>query len=192
MKLTALIFSVFVFFTSSFGQDNSDLKLADFHFFSMFGVNTKDTNRHVTYCLLGSGFFRTPHTDNSDSVISDWINKHPNATVIPVSSDGPVMQNNPDSRQIYCWVVDNQDTLNNSLVKNGCFPGSTMLRPQAWNEMSEEMKKFYTNNKIDHGTTEILIDKKSYDMFLEQIKADEKYAYDNRLGIWGDENLRKH
>jgi len=102
------------------------------------------------------------------------------------------MQNNPDSRQIYCWVVDNQDTLNNFLVRNGCFPGSTMLRPQTWDEMPEEMKKLYTDNKIDHGTTEILIDKKSYDMFLEQIKADEKYAYDNRLGIWSDENLRKH
>jgi hypothetical protein len=32
--------------------------------------------------LLGTGFFKTPRADNTDSIIKQWIVNHPDAIVI--------------------------------------------------------------------------------------------------------------
>ncbi len=84
---------------------------------------------------------------------------------------------------IYCWVVDNKDTLNNYLIKNGCYPGGTMMRPKTWDEMEKWEKDLYfdTDEKPD---VRVFVDKKAYDSFIEQIKIAEQFARDNKLGIW--------
>jgi hypothetical protein len=89
---------------------------------------------------------------------------------------------------IYCWVIDGNDTLNNYLIKNGCFPGGTMKRYETWKEMKRWEKKFY--KKVgDKTKTEVHISSKTYKIFIEQIKSAEIYAQENKIGIWEkDEN----
>ncbi len=58
-----------------------------------------------------------------------------------------------------------------------------MMRPEMRSEMSEKMKE------ISDGSEDVVvhIDTKSYDAFLEQIKANEAFARQNKLGIWSKE-----
>jgi len=167
--------------TSCNGQTaNNTLSLANFTFSSIFGTTKADSTN--TYCLLGTGFFRTPRSENSDSLITDWITKHPKAIVIPVSALVPSMTDDKNSGITYCWLVDGNDTINNYLIRNGCFPGGTMQRPQTWSEMPRKEKSLYKD--IEKPNINVLIDKKAYTNFIEQIKSAEKFASDNKLGIW--------
>jgi hypothetical protein len=99
--------------------------------------NDIDMNEHI-YCLLGTGFFKTPRADNTDSIIKQWIVNHPDAIVIPVYTFGPTMSADPNSKQTYCWVVENNDTLNIHLVKLGAVPGGTMMHPKTWQQMTRK------------------------------------------------------
>jgi hypothetical protein len=167
MKIITLLLSISILsLNSCSGQrnDNEELKLKDFKFESIFG--SIDSEPDNMYCLLGTGFFRTPRSDNSDSLINTWIKNHPQATFIPVSSFGPVETKNPDSKMTYCWVIDQKDTLNNYLIRNGCFPGGTMMR-------AKESKN--------------IVRKKEYEAFIEQIKSAELYARKMELGVWTKE-----
>lgn len=179
---TILIVSFLGTLNSCSGQEKKEpLKIADFEFKSIFGMTSKEPKN--TYCLLGTGFFRAPSAANSDSLIIEWIKVHPNATVVPVSSLGQVEIKDPETTMTYCWVIDNKDTLNNYLIKNGCFPGGTMMRPKTWDEMEKWEKELYedTDEKPD---VKVFIDKKTYDNFIEQIKSAELIARENKLGIW--------
>ena len=109
------------------------------------------------------------------------MTNHPNAEVVKVSTFGE-----PNHKMTYCWLVDKGDTINNYMIKNGCYPGGTMMRPQTYKEMSDKMKAIY--NDIEKPNVKLHIDKKSYDNFIEQIKAAETFAETNKLGIW---NKRK-
>ena len=128
--------------------------------------------------------FRAPASASSDSLINEWIKGHPDAVVVPVSSLEHVRIKDPEPTLTYCWIIDNKDTLNNYLIKNGCFPGGTMMRPKTWEEMEKWEKELYedTNEK---PKVKVLIDKKTYDNFIEQIKSAEIFAKENKLGIWG-------
>ena len=167
MKIITLILSISLLSLNSCnGQRNTkeELKVKDFKFESIFG--SIDSEPDNMYCLLGTGFFRTPSSDDSDSLINAWIKNHPQAIVIPVSSFGPVETENPDSKMTDCWIIDQKDTLNNYLIRNGCFPGRTMMR-------AKESKN--------------IVRKKEYEAFIEQIKSAELYAREKKLGIWAYE-----
>ena len=155
--------------------------LSDFRFESIFGQTSREPKS--TFCILGSGFFRAPRSANSDSMITEWMKYHPNAAVVPVSSFGPVDLKNKESKLTYCWVIDGKDTLNNYLVRRGCFPGGTMERPKTWDEMNQKQRESYSNMG-DKPNIQVHVDKKSYDAFMEQIKAADLYAQQNKLGIW--------
>ena len=178
ISFLTILFSLI--FQSCHGQQTMDISLNDLTFSSIFGDNKKDSLH--TYCLLGTGYFRTPRSDNSDSLIKVWLTQHPQAKVIPVTTHGPTFTDYPESKITYCWLVDGNDTINNYLIKNGCFPGGTMMRPETYDEMSKEMKEIYKDmpkpNIIVH------VDKKVYDNFIEQIKVAEIFAENNKLGIW--------
>ena len=137
------------------------IELKDLKFESTLGYNSLDTNS--IYCLLKTGFFRAPSSKESDSLINSWITLHPKAKIISVSSFGPVMTDLPNSKMIYCWVVDKHDTLNNYLIKNGCYSRGTMLNP----------------NKNDTDLPDQI-----YMAFKKQIKNAENYAKKKKLGIW--------
>lgn len=182
MKQLIIITSILLTFYACKGQEKKkELKLADFKFKSIFGSTSSEPK--TTYCLLGTGFFRAPGSNNSDSLTANWINLHPSAIVVPVSSFGPTEIDDPETKMVYCWVIDQNDTLNNYLIRKGCFPGGTMMRPETWSEMEKWEKELYedTDEKPD---VKVYMDKKAYDTFIEQIKSAELFAQENKLGIW--------
>lgn len=184
MKQQTTILTLFFLLTinSCIGQETRiSLKISDFKFESIFGMNSKEPK--ITYCLLGSGFFRTPRSNNSDSLINDWIKGHPDAMVVSVSSFGLTEIKDPESKMVYCWVIDRQDTLNNYLIRNGCFPGGTMERQKTWDEMEKWEKELYEDTD-EKPNVKVYLSKKTYDNFIEQIKSAEIFAKENKLGIW--------
>jgi hypothetical protein len=137
------------------------------------------------YCVLGQGFLRTPRSDNSDSLFKTWLTSQPNAIVLKVSTLVTHEENNHEVKITYCLIIDGKDTLNNYLVRQGCYPGGTMQRPETWEEMSDREKEIYKDLQEKEKLNIIVhIDKKAYENFIEQIKSSEKYASDNKLGIW--------
>jgi hypothetical protein len=173
-----VLFSLFfgAIMTGCFGQQVSkNLSLSDFTFKSYLGIYKTDSSN--IYSLLGDFLFPY-HSDNSDSLIEDWIVKHPKAIVIPICISSA--ENNIKITQ--CWLVDCTDTINNYLVRNGCFSAEKMRRPQTWKELTRKEKSFY--KRIDKPEITILIDPKSYANYMEQINIAEKLAIDELLGIW--------
>lgn len=182
MKRVTLFFAVFfVCLTVSCQTKTNNSKVSDFTFKSIFGTNSKEPDN--VYCLLGTGFFRAPHSGNSDSLIYTWIENHPNALVVPVSSFGPVETAKPQSEMIYCWVIAENDTLNNYLIKNGCFSGGTMMRPKTWEEMEEWEKELYEESD-EKPNVKVYVSDRTYEVFIEQIISAEINARSNKNGIW--------
>ena len=184
--MKGIIASLFVFFLLTFSSckglaTKTPLKISDIKFESIMGTTSKNTRE--VYCLLGSGFFKTPRSDNHDSLISDWIKTHPNAIILPISSFEPLAIDDKDSKMIYCWIIDKKDTLNNYLIRNGCFPGGTMERPKTWDEMDKREKELYQETD-EKPNVEVYVNKKAYDDFIKQIIVAEFYAKENKLGIW--------
>jgi len=182
-QVTILVIALFFLtLNSSNGQEKKEpLKITDFEFKSVFGATAKEPKNN--YCLLGTGFFRAPSSANSDSLITAWVKAHPKAIVVPVSSLRQVETNDPELTFTYCWVIDNKDTLNNYLIKNGSFPGGTMMRPKTWNEMEKWEQELYEDTD-ERPDVKVFIDKKTYDNFIEQVKSAEKFARENKLGVW--------
>lgn len=158
------------------------LRVSDLKFRSIFGFHPFDSTN--VYSLLGTGFFRTPRSEDSDSLIDAWIESHPEARIVPVTSFGPTRIADRKSKMTYCWIIDEQDTLNNYLVRHGCFPGGTMQRLQTWNEMTKQERQLYKRD--DRPNVTVYVDKKTYDKFLAEINSAEMFARKTGLGIWGE------
>lgn len=171
-----LIIVILICFTfQNCKSQSQNIKLEDLKFESIFGQSKKDSLN--VYCLLGTGFFRTPQSDNAEAMIKSWLDKNKDAKVIIVST---LVDNKANIN--YCWLVDKDGkTINEYLVTNGCFPGGTMMRPNTFKEMPKSEKKLYADHKPN---ITVKIDKKSYDEFIEKIKLAETFAHENKLGIW--------
>jgi len=180
--------TILIAFFSVLTLNGQTFKISEFKFESIFGTTLKEPDN--IYCLLGTGFFRTPRSENSDSLIYAWIGNHPNAIVVPISSMRPIDPTKPESKMIYCLVIEGNDTLNNYLIKNGCFPGATMMRHETWKEMKSWEKKLYkkTGGKKSEVNVKVYISEESYKIFIEQIKSAEIYAQENKIGIWKTKN----
>ncbi len=184
MRYIIIILKILIQLTCFGQQQNDELKLADFKFESIFGYQNADSSN--IFCLLGQGFFRTPRSENSDSIIQDWLVKHDNAKIIPVSSFGPTMNDDPNSKMTYCSIVDKNDTLNIYLIKQGCFPGGTMQRPETWDEMKKWEKDLYEDT--EKPVVKVFISKRDYKSFIDKIIVAENYAEQNKLGIYNKKN----
>ncbi len=188
-KLINITFILTIFMSSCNGQSitpTDTLKVKDFEFDGWFG-HRKNIETEHNYSLLGTGFFRAPRAENTDTLISTWIKEHPNAIVIPVYTFGPTMTAEPNSKLTYCWIVDNSDTLNIFLVRQGAVPGGTMQRPKTWKEMSQKEKEFYDNQPVE----EVHVSNHEYDDFIEKVKIADEFARENKLGIYADEKIEK-
>jgi hypothetical protein len=153
-------------------SQNTDLKFENFEFVSIFG-NLKGDKSNV-YCLLGKGFFRTQSSENTDELIDTWILNHKNIKIILIST---LIDDNANIN--YCWLEDEYgNTINEFLIKNGCFPGGTMMRPKT---LKEEPNDYMS---IDDSKLKIHIDSQKYEEFIQKIKKAEQFASDNKLGIW--------
>ena len=139
---------------ASCGHSVKPIPVKDLHFDGIFFNSVKD--KHAGYCLEEAGFFRAPIAKNTDSLVQDWISRHPAAVAIPVAA----ISKDTTYTFTFCWVLDGLDTLNNDLVRTGCVPGKTMLGRADW-----------VNNK-------------DYIRFIEQIKINDSLAQRNKRGIW--------
>jgi hypothetical protein len=158
MKHTFLIATLFLSIVQlGCSGQSKKIKLSEVKFESIFGY-PKDSTK--VFCLLGSGFFRAPRSNNVDSLIYDWINKHPDAILLPISQL-------KDDKMVYCWVIDNKDTLNTWLIRNGCYPGGTMVGPKEYK-----------------GISEVYISDATYKNFIEKVRTAETFAKESKLGIW--------
>lgn len=174
----ASVFSILLFAGCSSQPDAKSFSINELVFSSVFS-NRKNDSLH-TYCVLGAGYFRTPTSKNADSILNDWLVKHPNAIVVPVSTHGPVLIKQSDSKMTFCWIIDKGDTLNNYLIRTGCYPGGTMERPKTREEMTSEDKRYLQGGfKVD-----VHVDKAAYERFIGQIKSAESFAIEHHLGIW--------
>jgi len=168
------------------GQTKStpeQLTVSDLKFRSTFGFKPAD-NENV-FSLLGDSFSGTPKSEDSDSLIRAWIKSHPNASVVPVTSFGPAKIADQNSNVIYCWIIDKEDTLNNHLIRSGCFPAVAMNRPKTSEEMSKQEREIYKNG---NKASAVYISDKDYHKFLNQIKSAEIFARKNELGIWNEKD----
>jgi len=177
MKKILLIFITIILFFSCSGQVIDKLKICDVKFESITGYDNVDSAN--IYCILGDKIFNSSRVDNCDSIIKDWLSKHFNAKITIVSTYGPVTTA-PNSKMTYCWIIDENDTLNISLVKQGCFPSETMRRPLTWDEMDKKEKD--TNS--EKPDIKLYISDNDYNIFIRRILDAEKFAKDNKLGIW--------
>ena len=82
LKHTIVVLLV-IFCGASFAQDAFPLNELKFQKF--FGQRIEDK---ATYCLLENGYFRTISSSEEDTVIPEWVTKHPNAKAVPVSIIG--------------------------------------------------------------------------------------------------------
>jgi len=171
MKINILI-SVCIVLSIASCKNGNQVLLSDLNFDSSIFSGSKKDSLH-TYCLLATGFFRAPHSKNTDSLISQWLSQHSNAKVISVATHGPTMSDYANSKMTYCWLIDKKDTINNYLVRNGCYPGGTMA---------------LSTLKELQGYETLHINKKDYEKFLLQIMAAEEFAQQNKLGIWNKKN----
>jgi hypothetical protein len=179
-RFAFLLFLFFMGCASTKSGYVKELPISGITFKSHFGQDTKDSS--IMYSLLGMGYFRAPSSDNSDSLIQNWIANHPGAFIFPVYSQGPFNTKVPNSKFIYVIVIDKNDTLNNFLVKNGCYPGGTMQRPHKWSEMDSKERQSYSNDKFED--INVYIKDSDYNIYINQILNAEKHAHDNKLGIW--------
>lgn len=178
-KEFTVLLGLIIYCIPSYGQ----LTLKGFKFDSWFGYELNSKTETV-YCLLGTGFFRAPRAENTDSLITAWTNQHPDASVIPVYTSGQIMTGSKKSKMIYAWVVDKSDTLNIILVRQGYIPGGTLQRPETWDEMDKEKRKLWHDNKNPKEL--VHVDTKVYKDFLDKVAKAETEARKNKLGIWAE------
>lgn len=168
MMRTQILLSVIITLLFANCKRPTNVSLSDLNFNNSIFAGNKNDSLH-TYCLLATGYFRAPHSKNTDSLITQWLLQHPNAKVVSVATHGPTMTDYPDSKMTYCWLIDKGDTINNYLIKNGCYPGGTMALSTL-----EELKDIET----------LHIAKKDYEKFIAQITGAEEFAQQKKLGIW--------
>lgn len=129
----------------------------------MFGSDQSTPN--ISYCLMGNGYVLAPRSENFKHLAFIWLSKHPKAKVIPIAMFGPTMTDQPHSEQVYAWVVDNTDNLNEYLVRRGGCESGTMLVPQGLGY-------------------KMLISEREYIRVLKNIAKAEDKAQKKKLGIW--------
>ncbi len=183
-----------------------DLRARDLQWASIFGTVPVDTDtsygsgrqasfgaipsgQDTIYTLLGRGYFLADRSEEVQGMIAKWVIDHPDARVIPVTSSGPVMVYRPNSRNIYCWLVDGEENLNELIIRWGGYPGGTMRRPETWDELPEWEKELYPEEEKGNGAT-VLIDEASYLSFVQRINEAEQEARAAGPGIWGDQRIR--
>jgi len=185
--MKAILPFIFLAFIACAQKTEKPIEISKVKFKSIFG--TDSTNESQIYSLQGTGFFQSHRSENTDSLISDWINKHPKALIYKVSSFGPIDMKDKNSKMIYCWVLDGKDTLNSYIVRQGCVSGGTMMLAKNYDEIEIWQKKLFEGS--DEKTKfELYVNKEQYNAFMEQLKSAETYAFENLLGIWKEKEAK--
>ena len=95
-----------------------DLTLNEVKFES---VNGTVKNKSAKYSLVFTSRIKRLWPAYTDSLITDWLARHPKAVVVPIMDIGGFTET-----KLFCLLIDQRDTINNYLVRNGCFSVSEM------------------------------------------------------------------
>jgi hypothetical protein len=192
MKKTFYLLSILlVICLTGSAQTYKELKQArDYFFLSKYGYLKSQPKGPMTFCLLGNGYTTAKQSPQADSMIKDWIMRHPNATVVHVTATSPPDFQSTDLKTaVFTWVVDKSDTLNLYLLRQGCFTAESMRLPKPWEKMTEAEKQLFKQRhpEAEKPKTEILLDAPSIQIFMQRIVYAEAYAKKKKLGIWKEE-----
>jgi hypothetical protein len=181
---TWILLAVFatILASCSADSDENEIPIDQLTFDSIFGSIGED--EYEVYCLLGEDFFEVG-SDNSDSLITSWLDHHKSGTLTKISRVNGVLSFGDDAKLIYSMVTDGKENLNVYLVRNGGFPASAMQRPKTWEEMNADEKQLYSG--MEKPSVDILIDSKTYKKYMVEIREAEELAKNEKLGVWSDE-----
>ena len=146
---------------------------------------TRGDDESTIYSLLGAGFFRAPRSGQEDSLVVAWLADHPDATVTPVSTMGPMMQDGTGD-MIYVWISDGPDTLNVHLIRRGAFPGGVMEDHLAVARHMEEIEVPFE----DEASIRRFVPDAEYEDFIARVIAAEELAASEELGLWAETESR--
>jgi len=185
--------TIAVFDFQGAGYHPKQFPVGELSFTQFFAQRTGDNS---TYCLLGNGFIRTIRSSEESAIISEWLQKHPEAKVIPVS----ILEEGTRVPFIYIWIADGAEILNLELIRKGAFPGSVMLDAVHFDKLSKnspdhahiEAAYDYAkkSNKIQPEIKNVpprrLIPDADYEAFLKKLQLAQEYAQKEKNGIWAD------
>jgi endonuclease YncB( thermonuclease family) len=91
----------------------------------IYGTGTVDDS---VYCLIGNGECLIPQDGGTaDVFIANWLTAHPDATVIPISSEAKLLPRGIQAqREVFVWIEDGLDSLSLSLVREGFYSAQAM------------------------------------------------------------------
>ncbi|MGE5529038.1 MAG: hypothetical protein ACM3X6_07845 [Patescibacteria group bacterium] len=190
IKKMVLIFIMSFILSTVIVSNEPTLLASDINWESQFG-SIKD-KPSIIYCLMGMGFFRAPTSKEIDEVIHEWLAEHPEAYLVPISIMQPLLNNDPDSKLIYVWVVDGDDNLNIHLVRMGCCSASAMQSLAAIdfsdleNDQNTPKDDWFIEVISQLKQQKLLIDKEEYEKFITKTIEAEQQAMIEKLGIWGE------
>jgi hypothetical protein len=148
------------------------------HFTAIFGQRGGEK---AVYCLLGSGFFRTPRSGEEDALIKAFAADHPGAQAIPVTLTVPsIVATGPRVPMFFVWIEDGDASLNVMLVREGAFPGGVMID-------AVQMANSGMPQPKEEDRPRRLIDDGRYQSFLQRVMAAEAAAKAERKGVWSEE-----
>lgn len=155
-----------------------------YYFPTVFGWKDGESVKEHLLTLMGIGMLQSDRSLTTDSLITAWITLHPRASVVPITTATFKEESGTLSKVTYCWLVHAGDTLNLEMVKQGCVPANTMLRPKAPDELTEEERK----NLPDTTTYQVKVFVKEDDFkaFMNAVRKAGEEAFLLKRGLWKD------
>src|SRR5260221_637592 len=159
------------------------------------------------YCLVGAGACLVPQDKGiADVFIANWFMAHPNATVIPISTEAKVLPlRAPPRREIFVWIEDGPDSLSLSLVREGFDSAQAMTdMVDADKRFTDLQDKAFSNDQrmrteIEKRRSQVpeenrprrLIPDSDYAERMKQAMAAEEEAKQQKKELWSDAAKRQ-
>jgi hypothetical protein len=156
------------------------LTIDQLKFKSIFGTKVDEPDN--VYSIVGSGAIRAMRTKDSDSVVSSWISNDPHAQVVKVSEMKPVMRNGTGA-SIFIWVIDEKESLNIFLIREGVFPAGVMRDAI---DLFHNMKDSGAALPGEQPGLRRLVSDSQYKEFLKKVDDAESHAKAEKKGVWSD------
>jgi endonuclease YncB( thermonuclease family) len=169
----------------------------------IYGTNAHDGS---IYCLVGAGACLVPQDKGlADVFIANWLMAHPNATVIPISTEAKVLPlRAPSRREIFVWIEDGPDSLSLSLVHEGFYSAQAMadmvdtekrfadMQDKAFSNderIRKEMEKQRSQVPVENRPRRLISDS-DYAERMKQAMAAEQDAKQQKKGLWSEATTR--
>lgn len=176
MKMKLLAFTLLIVVFTFIGCSTNPKSISELKFNGIVAQSEKEPG--TLYYLIGNGFNIATSASSTDSIVNSWIQKHPEALVQPIYAFGK-----NEVTMKFCLVFDGADTLNNYLIRQGCYEANAMRIPNSWNEIIVDDRRLI-ESLPGVPFFEIYLGEEAQISFQEQITAAENKAKKNKIGLW--------